>query len=378
MKIYISLIFLWTAVWLFPSCTGGGRTAFSLSDGDTLPLQYATNLTLVSGRGYQIATLRNPWDTLKILHTYILVDRNAPLPDSLPQGTVIRVPLQKSVVYSSVHCGLLKELGALSAIKGICDLEYINLPEIREGCRTGRVADLGNSMSPDIEKIIQLHPDAILLSPFENGGGYGRLDKLDISIVECADYMETSPLGRAEWMRFFGLLYGKAREADSLFNRVATRYRTLAGRVADAPGKPKVFTDEKSGSAWYVPGGRSTVGRLLADAGADYVFSYLDMSGSSPLSFETVYDKAKDADIWLIRYNAPTDKTYGELKRDFAPYAGFKAFRERQIYGCNLGKVPYYEETPFHPEYLLEDLIRVFHPDMEDAQKTRYFSRLKE
>ena len=332
------LFYGWFAVLLLFSCKDGGKTASFLGEGgDTLDLRYAENLKIVSYDGYRVATLRNPWDTLEILHTYVLVGRDEPLPDSLPQGTVVRVPLQKAVIYSSVHCGLMEELGALSAVGGVCDLRYIDLPYVKEGCRTGRIADLGSGMNPDIEKLMALHP---------------------------------------EWMRFYGLLFGKAAESDSLFARVEADYLWWAGRVADIEDKPTVFADLKSGATWYVPGGRSTVGRTFADAGADYVFSDLKNSGSSPLSFETVYEKAKDADIWLIKYNMPEDKTYRDLKNDYAPYAGFRAFRERRVYGCNTGRVPYYEETPFHPEWLLEDLIKIFHPDVATAEGGRYFRKL--
>ena len=177
-------------------------------------------------------------------------------------------------------------------------------------------------------------------------------------------------------MRFYGLLFGKAAEADSVLARVEADYLRWAGKVADIEDKPTVFADLKSGATWYVPGGRSTVGRTFADAGADYVFSDLKNSGSSPLSFETVYEKAKDADIWLIKYNMPEDKTYRDLKNDYAPYVGFRAFRERRVYGCNTGRVPYYEETPFHPEWLLEDLIKIFHPDVAKTEGGRYFRKL--
>lgn len=363
-------------VWIFSACQGGKQNMVSSQTGDTIPLRYAENLTLVAYPEYTVATLRNPWDTLRTLHTYILVPAAEPLPAHLPQGTVVRTPLSKAVVYSSVHCGLVNNLGAFNSIGGICDLKYIKLPVVQEGVKRGTIADCGDGMNPDMEKIIDLHPDAILLSPFENSGGYGRVEKLNIPIIECADYMETSALGRAEWMRFYGLLFGKAAESDSLFARVEADYLWWAGKVADIEDKPAVFADLKSGATWYVPGGCSTVGRTFADAGADYVFSDLKNSGSSPLSFETVYEKAKDADIWLIKYNMPEDKTYRDLKNDYAPYAGFRAFRERRVYGCNTGRVPYYEETPFHPEWLLEDLIKIFHPDVAKAEGGRYFRKL--
>lgn len=257
------------------------------------------------------------------------------LPADLPEGTLVRTPLSKAVVYSSVHCGLLNQIGALKSIGGVCDLKYIKLQEVQDGCRTGSITDVGNGMNPDIEKIIDLHPDAIMLSPFENSGGYGRVEKLNIPIIECADYMETSALGRAEWMRFYGLLFGEAQKADSLFAEVEKNYNELKALVAPLSSAPSVISELKNGSAWYVPGGKSTSARIYADAGANYVFANDEHSGSVPLAFETVFDKGQNADFWLIKYNQAIDKTYKELEQDYAPYTGFRAFKERNIYGCN-------------------------------------------
>lgn len=373
MKQLITFIFLLT---LLSACGGRSKTSSALTAEKEIPLHYAENLKLSQAEDYTIARLRNPWDTTKTLHTYILIDKEKSLPADLPEGTLVRTPLSKAIVYSSVHCGLLKQIGALQSIGGICDLPYIKLPEIQEGCRQGSIIDAGNGMNPDIEKIIDLHPDAILLSPFENSGGYGRVEKLNIPIIECADYMETSALGRAEWMRFYGLLFGQPQAADSLFAEVEKNYNDLKAMVAPLSFAPSVISELKNGSAWYVPGGKSTSARIYADAGANYVFADDAHSGSVPLAFETVFDKGQDADYWLIKYNQATDKTYRELKQDFAPYAGFRAFKERRIYGCNTHHIPLYEDYPFHPDWLLKDLIKIFHPTLLEGYELKYFTKL--
>lgn len=373
MKQLITFIFLLT---LLSACGGRSKTSSALTAEKEIPLHYAENLKLSQAEDYTIARLRNPWDTTKTLHTYILIDKEKTLPPDLPEGTLVRTPLSKAIVYSSVHCGLLKQIGALQSIGGICDLPYIKLPEIQEGCHQGSIIDAGNGMNPDIEKIIDLHPDAILLSPFENSGGYGRVEKLNIPIIECADYMETSALGRAEWMRFYGLLFGQTQKADSLFAEVEKNYNDLKAMVAPLSFAPSVISELKNGSAWYVPGGKSTSARIYADAGANYVFADDAHSGSVPLAFETVFDKGQDADYWLIKYNQATDKTYRELKQDFAPYAGFRAFKERRIYGCNTHHIPLYEDYPFHPDWLLKDLIKIFHPTLLEGYELKYFTKL--
>lgn len=361
------------------ACGGGGRASVSPDgeEADTLHFDYATNIEILKYNDFTRVDLRNPWDTLKTLHTYLLVDKRKPLPDNLPDGTVVRTPISKSVVYSAVHCSLLNDLGALSSIAGVCDFKYINLQAIKERKEKNLIADCGESMNPDMERIIDLHPDAILLSPFENSGGYGRVEKLNIPLIECADYMETSPLGRAEWMRFYGLLFGVAPQADSLFAEVEANYRKLKQRAALSSTSLSIISELKSGSAWYVPGGHSTVARLFRDACGRYAFADDTHSGSIPLAFETVFDKAGDADVWTIKYNRDRDITYADLESDYAGYTGFKAFKERNIYGCNTGKVPFYEETPFRPDYLLADFIQMLHPEIGDLGGLRYFCKMK-
>ena len=369
---------LWVTVLLLSACGGKSSTASGSTQGDTIPLHYSSNLSLIDYEDYIVAQLRNPWDTAKILHTYVLVDKKQPLPHELPQGTLVRTPLSKAVIYSSVHCSLLKDFGALNSIGGVCDLKYIKLPEIEEGCRNGTIADVGDGMNPNIEKIIDLHPDAILLSPFENSGGYGRVEKLNVPIIECADYMETSSLGRAEWMRFYGLLFGKKTEADAMFAAVERNYKDLQELVKPISFAPSVMCDLKTSSTWYTPGGNSTIAKLYSDAGANYIFREDTHSGSLPYPFEVIFEKGQQTDFWLIRYNQPVDKTYGELETEFAPYAGFRAFKERNIYGCNTNRVPFYEETPFHPDWLLKDLIKIFHPSLLEGYELRYYNKLAE
>ncbi len=359
-------------------CVGCKTKDRSQSDksGATVAMRYAEQIQIDSCEGYWSVRVRNPWDTAKILHTYILVEQGRELPDNLPSGTLVRTPLRKSLIYSSVHCSLLVELDALDCIGGVCDLQYIYHPAVRTRCAEGGIVDAGNAMSPDLEKVIDLHPDAVLLSPFENSGGYGRIEKLGIPIIECADYMETSPLGRAEWMRFFGLLFGRKQQADSLFAEVEKRYASLKVLVDTVSVRPTVLSELRNGSAWYTPGGHSTIGRLYADAGAAYVWADDTRSGSVPLSFETVFDRGRNADFWLFKYNETVDKTLSSLRAEYALYAGFRAFQTGRVFACNTGKVPFYEETPFRPDWLLKDLILVFHPECLPGETARYFKQL--
>ena len=378
MKKFILSAHIVTLVLLLTACGGRSKTSSAFTNGEILPLKYAENLTLIKGEGYTEARLRNPWDTTAILRTYILVEKDKPMPDHLPPGTIVRTPLSKALVYTGVHCALIHELGMVKSIGGICELQYIKVPEIIEGCQKGTIVNAGEGTNPDIEKIIDLHPDALLLSPYENSGGHGQVEKLKVPIIECADYMETSALGSAEWIRFYGLLFHQCAKADSIFAIVEKNYNELKALASSQAKKPKVMCELKSGSAWYVPGGRSTTGKLYMDAGADYLFSHYPNSGAVPLSFETVFDKAQDADVWLMKYNLPNDKTLSALREDYAPYTHFQAYREKQVYGCNTGHRTYYEDFPFHPDKVLKDLIKIFHPSLLPEYELKYFSKLAE
>ena len=343
MKKFLLSVQIVTLVLLLSACGGRSKTSSAFVNEETIPLKYAENLTLIKGNGYTEARLRNPWDTTRILSTYILVDKDKEMPDHLPEGTIVRTPLSNALVYTGVHCALIKELGAVKSIGGICELQYIKVPEIQEGCQNGTIVNAGEGTNPDIEKIIDMHPDALLLSPYENSGGHGQVEKLKVPIIECADYMETSALGSAEWIRFYGLLFHQSAKADSIFTIVEKNYNELKELAASQSVKPKVMCELKSGSAWYVPGGRSTTGKLYKDAGGDYVFDHYPNSGAVPLSFETVFDKAQEADIWVMKYNQPTDKTLSGIREDYSPYTRFKAYQQKKVYGCNTAYRTYYE-----------------------------------
>ena len=377
MKKLLLSAYIVTLVLLLSACGGRSKTSSALN-GNIIPLKYAENLTLIQGDGYTEARLRNPWDTTALLHTYILVNKNQEVPEHLPEGTLVRTPLNKVLVYTAVHCNLIKELGAVQSIGGICELAYIKVPEIIEGCRNGTIVNAGEGTNPDIEKIIDLRPDALMLSPYENSGGHGQVEKLKVPIIECADYMETSALGSAEWIRFYGMLFHQSKKADSIFTEVEKKYNELKSLATSQSVKPKLMCEQKSGSAWYLPGGRSTTGRLYHDAGSDYLFSHYPNSGSVPLSFETVFDKAQDADIWLMKYNQTNNKTLTSIREDYGPYAQFKAFKQKQVYGCNTAYKEYYEDFPFHPDKVLKDLIKIFHPTLLPDYELKYFDKLVE
>ena len=446
-KLYILLCGATVAL-LMAACQGGKTAAADAEAGDTLEMKYAKLLTIVkhgdgedaSGNGegadyqYAEAIVANPWKVGTLLHRYILIPKGeegdktvAMLAKRRSMGArcttdTVRTPVERSAVFIAPHCQLMYELGCQQAIRGVCDLNYINIPDVRKRAASAgkassgnasaqnSIVDCGSSMAPDIERIIALKPEAILVSPFENSGGYGKLDKLHIPLIEAADYMESSPLGRAEWMKFYGMLFGRAKNisttaagkaseaavgkaseatagkaseatlpascelrADSLFAQIEKEYLDLKAEAGKLPKGLSILTERKTGNVWYVPGGQSTIGILLKDANARYIFSDDKHSGSLPMSPEQILAKGSQVDVWAFKYFGGAPLSQAQLLQEYDGYKALAAFNRGNIYQVDTSTVPYFELTSFHPELLLREFIILAHG--ERFGKLRFYKK---
>lgn len=347
-------------------------------EGTEMTLKYATLLTLEQEDSCSIAAVRNPWKKGSELARYVLVPSDQPLPHDLPQGTLLRTPLRRNVITSSVHLSLLADLKAMGTVAGVTDRSYIVSRSISDSLKARpAIADFGQSMQPDVEHMRAKRAGAVWVSPFENAG-HGVMDRLGVPLIECADYMEVSPLARAEWMRFYGRLVDRAAEADSLFEAVERDYlacKDEAEKAFEGRHRPTVVSDLRSGNTWYQPSGASTMGIFIEDAGGHNLWAERKENGSLPLSIESVMAQGQQADVWLVKYGLGSDLTYAQMQRDFEPYAQFSAWKQHHIYGCNTLSVPFYEDVPFHPERLLRNLSAIF--SGKPVQGTTYYSPLK-
>ena len=428
------------ALLVLTACQGGKTTAGEAEEGDTLKMKYAKLLTIVKygekgtasldkdaeDAEYQYAEVNvaNPWKAGTLLHRYILIPKGKEGDKTVTRLALqrtsgmgcttdtVRTPVERSAVFIAPHCQLMYELGCQQAIRGVCDLNYINIPDVRKRAASAgkassgnassgnassgnasaqnSIVDCGSSMAPDIERIIALKPEAILVSPFENSGGYGKLDKLHIPIIEAADYMESSPLGRAEWMKFYGMLFGKGKnisttvagkalttvagkaseatlpascelKADSLFAKIEKEYLKLKAEAGKLPKGLSILTERKTGNVWYVPGGQSTIGILLKDANARYIFSDDKHSGSLPMSPEQILAKGSQVDVWAFKYFGGAPLSQVQLLQEYDGYKALAAFSRGNIYQVDTSTVPYFELTSFHPELLLREFIILAH-----------------
>lgn len=398
-----NIIFGALVVLLVVACQGG-KTA-SGEGGDTLQMKYAELLTIVKHNdgAYTEAIIENPWKKGTTLHKYILVPKGkegdetvARLKDDIRENAtlqmgshcdIVRTPLESNVVFTAPHCQLMYELGCKNAITGVCDKDYINIPDIKERVKLSDgkastsdtdkvIIDCGSSMQPDMERIIALKPEGLFISPFENSGGYGKLDKLHIPIIETADYMETSPLGRAEWMKFYGLLFKSEERSDSLFSSIEKEYLALKAEAAKLPQGLSILTERKMGSVWYVPGGKSTMGILLKDANAKYIFADDTHSGSLAYGPERILSKGTQVDVWAFKYFGGKALSKNDLLAEYEGYKVLKAFNSNSIYQVDTSTQPYFELTSFHPEILLREFIILAHPKATQFGKLRFYQHL--
>ena len=422
-KIYIFGALL--ALLVLTACQGGKTTAGEAEEGDTLKMKYAKLLTIVKhgekgtaslnndaeDAEYQYAEVNvaNPWKAGTLLHRYILIPKGKEGDETVARLALqrtsgmgcttdtVRTPVERSAVFIAPHCQLMYELGCQQAIRGVCDLDYINIPDVKKRAASAgnaaagktsagnSIVDCGSSMAPDIERIIALNPEAILLSPFENSGGYGKLDKLHVPIIEAADYMESSPLGRAEWMKFYGMLFGNEEgksngisgscepKADSLFAKIEKEYLKLKAEAAGYPKGLSILTERKTGNVWYVPGGQSTIGILLKDANARYIFEDDEHSGSLAMSPEQILAKGKQVDVWAFKYFGGAPLSQAQLLQEYDGYKALAAFSRGNIYQVDTSTVPYFELTSFHPELLLREFIILAHG--ERFGKLRFYKK---
>lgn len=354
---------------LLTGCFRHGNIAKgNLSTQDSV-ITAAKLLSIERAKDYTLVTVGDPWKG-GVLHRYVLVPRDSVLPENLPDGTVVRTPISRALVYSSVHTSLLNELDAIEVVRGIVDRQYFIDSIIVNGVAQGKIADCGNSMNPTVEKVINMQPDAILLSPYQDAS-YGQIAKLDIPIIECADYLEYDPLGRAEWMKFYGELVGKREEADSLYNAVVMAYNAVKKMVASAQDRPTVVTEMVISGVWNVPGGQSYMARILNDAGGRYLWADDQNTGSLALDFNQVLAVAQNADYWFIKW---TDiKSLKDLQGAFDLNKEMSAFKNKRVYVCDTDKTRFFDRVPFHPEVLMLEFAAIMHPELfPDYQNQMY------
>ena len=364
------------------------------------PLRYARVFACSArSRDTAVITVYRPWQGSDAVFTYLLVDSakasaavgasgatplTAPSPGpgaALPPNTVvIRVPVRRAVTLTTTNLRHLEAVHALDALAGVGGGRYVCSPEIRARLASGRIRDVGDDMHLDLEAILAIRPDAIFTFVVGNSsdGGLGKLAEARVPAVIEGSYMEETPLGRAEWIKFTAAFFGKRAEADSAFAEVDSAYHALVALARKAAHRPTVMVGAPFGGVWWVPSGGTYVGRLLRDAGADYLWASDTTRGSLNLDVEAVLARAAEAEVWL---NAGEWKDLADARGKDPRNALFRSWKTGRVYAndavlCAGGGRDFFETGASRPDWILADLIAILHPELMPGHALRWYRKL--
>jgi iron complex transport system substrate-binding protein len=265
-------------------------------------------------------------------------------------------------------------LGEIDRVKGILEGRFVTDSTMRSLLEQEKVYDIGTEAAANIERMIQIQPDVLLYSPYFDGN-QGGLNITGAVLFPFADYMENTPLGRAEWIRVIGMLTGCEDKADAWFDDIEKRYDALSTLCANVEHRPTVFSDLAFNGQWYVAGGRSYIAKLFADAGADYIWKDNSLTASVPMDVETILAKAQHADFWRVINSNPFPMTYEALSKENPVYPLFDAYKNRKIIVCDILSTGYFEQSQCEPDLLLADFIHFFHPELLTGEWADYQPR---
>lgn len=343
-------------------------------------VKYAKGFSIVNHNGYSIVTVKNPWPKATKTYTYILKEKKGIIPDSLKQNPIINVPIYTIVVTSTTHIPSLEMLDVEDKLIGFPNLDYISSEKVRALIDANKVKELGNNQSLNTEILIDLQPDVIIGYGIDgNNPTLDNLQKSGLKVMLNGDWNEETPLGKAEWIKFFGVLFGKQKKAEELFSKIEKDYLKTIEIAKLATKQPTILAGDMFEDKWYLPKGTSWGSLMLKQANANYLWQETTGTGSLSLSFETVFEKAKNADIWITSGQFSTLK---EMTDANSHYAQFDAFKNKNVYSFTRkkgkkGGILYYELAPNRPDIVLKDLVKILHPELLVGYEPFFFEKIK-
>lgn len=365
---------------LFSALIFSARPAAAQTE-TTAEIKYAKAFTIENRDGYKILTVIRPWRNADREFQYLIVPKGKPIPDGYLNAQIIQVPVEKIAVLAATHFAYLNRLGMNEKLIAVANPEYIYSEQVHNGVDSGTIAAVGNGPDINLEKLLSAEPE--LTTTFAMGKStkddYQQLIDKGIPTVVFSDYMEESPLGRAEWLKVMALFFGQEEEADRIFADIERRYTELVELTRDLDKKPKVLMGFHMNGKWNVPGGKSVQAAYVRDAGGDYLWADDETSGRFPLSFEAVLEKGASADFWFDLSLSWTG--IDDLINSDPRYASIQAYADRRVFNNNLQLSPWganaFNETGLvNPDIVLSDLIRLMHPDLLPDHEPVYYRNL--
>lgn len=343
-------------------------------------MTFANGLEIRNYGDFTVMKVTKPWPEATRIFTYVCAKSRKLVPDSLAQHTFVQTPVQKMVVSSTTHISSLVALKQSDKLIGFPHLDYISSPEVRRLIENGKIAELSDQESLNFEKTIAMEPQAIVgLSMDNETSKFNQFEKAGIPVLYNADWVETSPLGKAEWVKFFGVLFDRQQEAEAYFKNIVSEYEKARELVKSVKKMPTVLSGSVFQDVWYAPQGESWMAAFIKDAKGTYIWGDTKGTGSLSLSIETVLEKGANADFWI---GPGQFTTYSELGSANKHYHQFRAFRQHQVYSYSLkkgaaGGIVFYEDAPNRPDQVLKDLIYILHPEVLPNYKPVFIEALQ-
>lgn len=351
----------------FAACKKNEKSSTSSTTVQKNEIEYSTNLSINKYKGYSIVKVLNPWPDANKDFTYILKEKNATVPDSLQKYPQLSVPLKSIVVTSTTNIPFLEMLKVEKSLLGFPHTDYVSSVKTRKLIDAGIVKNVGQNERLNMEKLIDLAPEAIVTFGIDNNNPMiANLEKSGLNVIIQADWMEQSPLGKAEWIKLYAALFCKEKEGKILFDNIVKNYNEALQLVANQKAEATVLYGSMYQNQWFVAKGNSWVAEFMKDAKSNYLWADVAGSGSLGLPFEKILEKAKNAQVWIATGSFKNAKELGDSNPH---YSQFDAFAAKNVYtfesklGATGGTI-YYELAPSRPDLVLKDYIKIFHPEL--------------
>ncbi len=359
------------------SCTKQNSKPEKLVCADSLQVVYAEGFNIYYHSDYKEAVVYNPWIENTVLARYYLV-KNSNI--STPaDGIKITIPIKSIAITSVTQTGFLQMINELNSVKGVSSPHLFFNKTIADNISAGKITDLGEAFSLNLEKTLQLKPDAVMMSGYNQNDPYSqRVQNAGVPVVYNNEWMENSLLARAEWIKFVAAFYDKEAFADSVFNVINENYNAAKQKAQEVKNKPTIMSGANYRGTWYVPAGKNFIAKLYADAGGAYFYANDSAKGSLPLNFETAVKNFSTSEVWLsCNYNSIEELLKADSKHNL-----FNPVKKDKVYNFNKkmlssGANDFWESAVVRPDILLTDVISVLHPDILPEYETVYINHLK-
>lgn len=343
-------------------------------------VEYAASFALYNYEGYTLLEVKQPWAGATESMFYVLYTDDQHIDPSFANYPKIQIPIKQVILTSTTHIPALSVLHETESLISFPGLDYISTEEVRSRIDKGLVKELGQNESLDTEVIVNLDPDVVISFAMDGSNKtLAQLEKSGIPILYNGDWTEQSPLGKAEWIKLFGVLYDKQEEATAFFNSIAENYKSIQEQLTTITEHPTVLSGAMYQDVWYLPQGGSWAAMYFKDAKSNYLWSESTGTGSLALSFEEVLDKGKDAAFWI---NPAQYETIEELLKANPHYGVFDAVKNKKVYSFaptkgKSGGTIFYELGPLRPDLVLKDVVSILHPTIFPDYSPTFYQRLK-